>query len=105
MPLQHFLLKKQEDWKNMVNLERYHVMSEEQILEKLNRENPSRNMCTNNHAMMAWEYLEEPINENESDHENCSSPDNKENCQIIQQKKKKLMMNSQNHLPQLIMIV
>ena len=26
----------------MVNLERYHVMSEEEILEKLNSENPSR---------------------------------------------------------------
>ena len=62
----------------MVSLERYHVMREEEILEKLNTENPSRNMCTN-HAMMAWEYLEEPINENESDHENCSSPHNEDN--------------------------
>ena len=51
-------------------------MSEEEILEKLIRENPSRNMCASDHVMMAWEYLEEPINENESDHENCSSPDN-----------------------------
>ena len=62
----------------MVNLERYHVMSEEEILEKLNRENPSRNICMSDHAMMAWEYLEEPI---ESDHENCSSPENEENSQ------------------------
>ena len=31
--------------------------------------------------MMAWEYLEEPINENESDHENCYSPNNEENSQ------------------------
>ena len=57
----------------MVNLERYsyHVMSEKEILQKLNREkNLSRNACTSDHAMMAWEYLEEPINENESDHEN-----------------------------------
>ena len=38
-------------------------------------------MCTSDHVMMAWEYLEEPINENESDHENCSSPDNGENLQ------------------------
>ena len=73
--------EKQEDWKDMVNLERYHVMSEEEIVEKLNKENPSRNMCTSDHAMMAWEYLKEPINENESDHENCSSPDNEENSQ------------------------
>ena len=64
-----------------MNLERYHVMSEEEILGKLNRENSSRNTCTNNHAMMALEYLEEPINENESDHENCSSPDNEKNSQ------------------------
>ena len=70
--------EKQEDWRNIINLERYHVMSEEGILEKLNRENPSRSMCTSDHAMMAWEYLEEPIIENESDHENCSSPDNEE---------------------------
>ena len=62
-----------------VNLERYHVMSEEEILKKLNRQNPSRNVCTSDHAMMACEYLQEPINENEGDHENCSSPDNEEN--------------------------
>ena len=71
--------EKQKDWKNMVNLERYHVMSEEEILETLNRKNPSRIMRTSNHAMMAGEYLEEPINENESDHENCNSPVNEEN--------------------------
>ena len=58
--------EKHDDWKNMVNLERYHVMSEKEILAKLNRENPSRNACISDHAMMAWEYLEEPINENKS---------------------------------------
>ena len=54
--------EKQEDWENMLDLERYHVMSEEEILEKLNRENPSRIMCTSDHAMKVWEYLEEPPN-------------------------------------------
>ena len=34
--------EKLDDWKNVVNLERYNVMSEKEILEKLNRENPSR---------------------------------------------------------------
>ena len=48
----------------MVNLERYHVMSGKEILEKLNRENPSRNISTSDHAAMARENLEEPINEN-----------------------------------------
>ena len=43
--------------------------------------NPSRNMCASDPAMMAWEYLEGAINENKSDHENCSSPDNEENSQ------------------------
>ena len=38
-------------------------------------------MKKNDHAMMAWEYLEKHINENESDHENCSSPDNEGNSQ------------------------
>ena len=28
--------------------------------------------------MMAGECLEEPINKNEKDHENCHSPDNEE---------------------------
>ena len=51
----------------MVNLERYHAMSESGILHKLNRENSSRNSSTNDYAMMAWENLEEPINENEND--------------------------------------
>ena len=51
----------------MVNLERYHVMSEKEILEKSNRENPSRNISTSDHAMTAWENLEEPINENYND--------------------------------------
>ena len=62
-------------------------------------------MCTSDDAMMAWEYLEEPINENESDHENCNSPDNEKIHKRILQKMKKLMMNSQNHLLQLIMII
>ena len=52
-----------------------------EILEKSNRENPSRNVCTSDHAMMAWEYLEEQINENESDPENYNSPDNEDNPQ------------------------
>ena len=73
--------EKHDDWKNMVNLERYHVMSEKEILEKLNRENSSRNVCTSDHAMMAWENLEESINENESDSEDYNSPDNEENPQ------------------------
>ena len=47
--------KKNDDWKTMVNLERYHVMSEKEILEKLNSENPSRNSSTSDHAMKAWE--------------------------------------------------
>ena len=38
-------------------------MSESEILQKLNRDNPSRNISTSDHAMMAWDYLEEPINE------------------------------------------
>ena len=40
-----------------MNLERYHVMSGSEILQKLNMENPSRNTSTKNHAMMAWENL------------------------------------------------
>ena len=39
----------------MVNLERYHVMSEKEILEKLNSENPSRNSSTSDRAVKAWE--------------------------------------------------
>ena len=89
----------------MVSLERYHVMSEEEILEILNREDPSINMCASDHAKMAWEFLEEPVNENESDQEYCSSPDNEEIHERIQQKKKKPMMNCQNHLHQLIMTI
>ena len=42
-------------------------MSAKEIIEKLNRENPAKNTYMTDHAMMAWEYLEEPINENESD--------------------------------------
>ena len=70
--------EKNEDWKNMVNLERYHVMSESEILQKLNRENPSRNISTGDHAMMASENLEEPINENESDTEDYNSLEDEE---------------------------
>ena len=70
--------KKNEDWKNMVNLERYHVMRESRILQKLNRENPSRNISTSDHAMMAWENLEEPINENENDTEDDNLLKNEE---------------------------
>ena len=70
--------EKNEDWKNMVNLERYHVMSESEILQKLNRENPSRNISTGDHAMMALENLEEPINENESDTEDYNSLEDEE---------------------------
>ena len=50
--------EKIEDWDNMVNLERYHVMRESEILQKLNRENPSRNISTSDDAMMAWENVE-----------------------------------------------
>ena len=32
--------EKNEDWQNMVNLERYHMVSESEILQKLNNENP-----------------------------------------------------------------
>ena len=62
-------------------------------------------MGTSDDAMMAWEYLEGPIYENESDHENCNSPDHEKIHKRILQKKKKLMMNSQNHLLQLTMII
>ena len=54
---------------------------QKQILEKLNRENPSRKACISDDAMIAWEYLEEPINENISDSEEFRSPDNDENPQ------------------------
>ena len=97
--------EKGDDWKNMVNLERYHFMGEKEILEIKQGEPFKRNICTSDHAMMAWENLEEPINENESDSENYNSPDNEENCKSIQQKKKKPMMNSQNHLLQLIVVI
>ena len=93
--------EKHDDWENMVNFERYHVMSEKEILERSNRENPSRNICTSDHATMAWENLEEPINENENDSEDYNSPENEGNLQ----EKKKLMMNSQNHLLQLTMSI
>ena len=51
----------------MVNKERYHVMSTKDILEKINSENPSRNISPRDNAMMAWENLEERINQNVSD--------------------------------------
>ena len=56
----------------MANLKRYHVMSENEILQRLNRENlnSSRNISTSDHAMMAWENLEKSINENENDEDN-----------------------------------
>ena len=34
--------EKHDEWNNMVNQERYHVMSKKEILEKFNRVNPSR---------------------------------------------------------------
>ena len=85
----------------MVNFERYHVMSKNEILERSNRENPSRNTCTSDHATMAWENLEEPINENENDSEDYYSLENEGNLQ----EKKTLLMNSLNHLLQLIMSI
>ena len=61
--------ERNEEWNSMANLERYHVMSESEILQRLNSENPnsSRYINTSDHAMMAWESFKEPINENESD--------------------------------------
>ena len=59
--------EKIEDWQNMANLERYHMVSESEILQKLTNENPSRNININEHAMMAWENLKEPINENDTE--------------------------------------
>ena len=44
--------QKSEDWKNMVNLERYHVMSESEMLQILNGENQSRIISTSDHAMI-----------------------------------------------------
>ena len=63
----------------MVDIERYHVMSETEILEKLNKENPAINTSMSDHAMMAWEYLEEPINENESDSESVLNNNSQKN--------------------------
>ena len=94
--------EKNEDWQKMVNLERYHMVSESEILQKLNNENPSRNININEHAMMAWENLKEPINENDT--EDSDSLEDEKYKKRIQKKKKKLMMNSHKHLPQLIMI-
>ena len=91
--------------KTLVNVERYHVMSEKEIFEKLNRENPSRNVCTSDHAMMAWEYLEEPINKTKVILKSIIHQIRKKIHKRIQQKKKKPTVNSQNHLLQQIMIV
>ena len=84
--------------KTLVNVERYHVMSEKEIFEKLNRENPSRNVCTSDHAMMAWEYLEEPINKTKVILKSIIHQIRKKIHKRIQQKKKKPTVNSQNHL-------
>ena len=56
----------------MVKLERYDVMTESEILQRLDSEklNSLRYINTTDHAMMGWKNLEEPINENESDEEN-----------------------------------
>ena len=59
-----------------MNLERYHVMSGSEILQKLNIENPSRNTSTKDHTMMAWENLDEPINEDENDTEDYNLLEN-----------------------------
>ena len=61
-----------EKWNNMVNLERYHVMTESEILQRLTSENlnSSRYKNTSDHAMMDCKNLEEPINENEIDEDN-----------------------------------
>ena len=67
--------EKHDDWKNLVNLERYHVMSEKEILENF----IGRTLCTSDHAIIAWENLEEPINENDSKVYN--SPEEEENLQ------------------------
>ena len=64
--------ERSEEWNNMVNLERYHVMPEREILQRFNSKNPnsSRYMNTTDHAMMAWKNLEEPINEAEYEEDN-----------------------------------
>ena len=58
-----------EELHNMVNLERYHVMTESEIIQILYSENlnSSRQRKTSDHAMMAWENFEEPINTNKID--------------------------------------
>ena len=82
----------------MVNLERYHVMSESEILQKLNREKLSKNISTSDHAMMAWENLEEPINENENDKEDYNSLEDEDYEQKNSKEEEDAMMNSQKHL-------
>ena len=64
--------ERNEEWNNMVNLERYHVMTESDIFQRLKSENLNslRFLSTNDHVMITWENLEEPINENESDVDN-----------------------------------
>ena len=44
--------ERNEEWNSMVNLERYHVMTESEILQRLNSENQnsSRNIDTSDHA-------------------------------------------------------
>ena len=69
--------ERNEDWNDMVHLERYHVMSESEIIQRLNRENQNslRYISTSDHVMMAWENLEEAINENKNDDNNNSFED------------------------------
>ena len=48
--------ERNEEWNNIVNLERYHVLTESEILQRLNSEklNSLRYINTTDHAMMAW---------------------------------------------------
>ena len=94
--------EKNEDWQKMVNLERYHMVSESEIRQKLNNENPSRNINVNEHAMMAWENLKDQLMK--MTQKTVIHLRMKNTKKRIQKKKKKLMMNSHKHLPQLIMI-
>ena len=43
--------EKDDDWKNIVNLERYHVIREKEILEIKQGEPFKRNICTSDHAI------------------------------------------------------
>ena len=83
---------------HLVNLERYHVMSESEILQRLNGENTNSSRC---YTMMAWGNLEEPINENKMMTTKIHL--RMKNISTRTQKKKKLMMNTQKHLlPQIM---